>query len=523
MVNTKKAKVCILAAGTGSRSKIIDGLHKALLPVGNQSILSHLIGLFPPDTRFVVALGHKSHQIKSYLDSVYSDLDIEYVQIDNYQGKGSGPGHSLMCCEEKLQQPFIFMPVDNYLVEPVPLDFDTNWIGVSEINPKESKMYCLVSGEEELESFHYGTGTKIFNGISGICDYNQFWKSLSRDVLLNGEHQVINGFSDLDCVKILRYKNFFDVGNLKSYRGTLAKFPNDLVLEKTEECLFIDNGKVVKYFSDSAKCKNRILRIQHLDDTIPSITEINENMYCYDYAEGEVLSMINSITDLRAFLDFYKIHFMGPRNNKTELFLRDCKKMYMNKSYQRASFYEDTKIDKIEYINGIRVKPIKEILDQIKWDEIFEKAIPSRFHGDFQPENIIRNEDFILIDWRESFGDSITTGDIYYDLGKLYHGLVINGKLMLDSHYKMRYINKEAELSFLLKSNLVNLLFELKRFCCENNLCWKNVLLVGVLNYINIAPFYANDKNKNYSEFIFLLGKLLLSKHLFYGEDEILI
>tara|TARA_R110002124_G_scaffold42874_1_gene131844 strand:- start:128 stop:715 length:588 start_codon:yes stop_codon:yes gene_type:complete len=195
----------------------------------------------------------------------------------------------------------------------------------------------------------------------------------------------------------------------------------------------------------------------------------------------------------------------------------------MNKSYQRASFYEDTKIDKIEYINGIRVKPIKEILDQIKWDEIFEKAIPSRFHGDFQPENIIRNEDFILIDWRESFGDSITTGDIYYDLGKLYHGLVINGKLMLDSHYKMRYINKEAELSFLLKSNLVNLLFELKRFCCENNLCWKNVLLVGVLNYINIAPFYANDKNKNYSEFIFLLGKLLLSKHLFYGEDEILI
>ena len=246
-------------------------------------------------------------------------------------------------------------------------------------------------------------------------------------------------------------------------------------------------------------------------------------MYCYDYANGDTLSMVNSITDLRRFLEFYKSNFMIEVEKKTKLFLRDCKKMYMDKSYQRASFYDGTEIDKIERINGIQVKPIKEILDHISWDGIFDKAIPSLFHGDFQPENIIRNEDFLLIDWRESFGDSVSLGDIYYDLGKLYHGLIINGKLMLDNHYKVRYNNKEAELSFLLKNNLVNLLFELKRFCFENSLCWKNVLLIGVLNYINIAPFYANDKNENYSEFIFLLGKLLLSKHLFYGEEEILV
>ena len=522
-MSTEKTKVCILAAGTGTRSKMIDGLHKALLPVGNQSMLSHLIELFPSDTSFVVALGYKSHQIRSYLDSVYPSIDIEYVNVDNYQGEGSGPGYSLLCCSEKLQCPFVFMPVDNYLVETVSLDFDTNWIGVSEINPKESKMYCLVDGENKLESCYYGSGSNIFNGVAGIRDYNQFWKSLSSDSLLNGEHQVINGFKDLDYVKILRYKSFFDVGNVKSYRGTLAEFPNDLVLEKTEECLFIDNGKVVKYFSDSTKCRNRILRIKHLDDTIPSITEINENMYCYDYADGDTLSMVNSITDLRRFLDFYKSHFMIEAEKKTELFLRDCKKMYMDKSYQRASFYDGTEIDKIERINGIQVKPIKEILDHISWDGIFDKAIPSLFHGDFQPENIISNEDFLLIDWRESFGDIVSLGDIYYDLGKLYHGLIINGKLMLDNHYKVRYNNKEAELSFLLKNNLVNLLFELKRFCFENSLCWKNVLLIGVLNYINIAPFYANDKNENYSEFIFLLGKLLLSKHLFYGEEEILV
>jgi hypothetical protein len=29
----------------------------------------------------------------------------------------------------------------------------------------------------------------------------------------------------------------------------------------------------------------------------------------------------------------------------------------------------------------------------------------------------------LLIDWRESFGDSLEIGDLYYDLGKLYHAL----------------------------------------------------------------------------------------------------
>ena len=53
------------------------------------------------------------------------------------------------------------------------------------------------------------------------------------------------------------------------------------------------------------------------------------------------------------------------------------------------------------------------------------------FHGDLQFDNIILSENsFYFIDWRDSFGSSITYGDIYYDLAKLYGGMMVPYNLM---------------------------------------------------------------------------------------------
>ena len=97
-------------------------------------------------------------------------------------------------------------------------------------------------------------------------------------------------------------------------------------------------------------------------------------------------------------------------------------------------------IDNIKNINGIQVDVISKIIDNIDWEHIMKTALPSYFHGDLQPENIIigRDNQITLIDWRESFGDDIDIGDFYYDLGKLYHGLLINGKM---SHGYSEIIN----------------------------------------------------------------------------------
>ena len=43
----EKYKLCILAAGKGTRNTSIDSLHKALLPLENKAVISHIINSVP--------------------------------------------------------------------------------------------------------------------------------------------------------------------------------------------------------------------------------------------------------------------------------------------------------------------------------------------------------------------------------------------------------------------------------------------------------------------------------------------
>ena len=101
-------KLCLLAAGRGTRNRNINGLHKALLPLENKPVISHIIENFHKDIEIVIGVGYKSEQIKSYLNEVHSDRKITYIDIDNYDGVGSGPGYTLSSCKDELQSPFIF-------------------------------------------------------------------------------------------------------------------------------------------------------------------------------------------------------------------------------------------------------------------------------------------------------------------------------------------------------------------------------------------------------------------------------
>ena len=70
-----------------------------------------------------------------------------------------------------------------------------------------------------------------------------------------------------------------------------------------------------------------------------------------------------------------------------------------------------------EYIDSI-------VLDRFKFSKNYDL-----FHGDLQFDNILYdqiNKKFFYIDWRDSFADNTNGGDIYYDLAKLYGGLIFN-------------------------------------------------------------------------------------------------
>ena len=58
-------KLCILAAGIGSRNDNISGLHKALLPLENKAVISHIIKSVPESVEVVIAVGYQADQVSS--------------------------------------------------------------------------------------------------------------------------------------------------------------------------------------------------------------------------------------------------------------------------------------------------------------------------------------------------------------------------------------------------------------------------------------------------------------------------
>ena len=123
------------------------------------------------------------------------------------------------------------------------------------------------------------------------------------------------------------------------------------------------------------------------------------------------------------------------------------------------------------------------MLSDVDWRKLYEKSIPTAFHGDLQPENILYNSNddkFTLIDWREGFGNSKEVGDIYYDLSKLYHALLINGNSILKSMYDYRVSGNSAEVHFYAKSNLIYfksiiLLYVLTQVCYHKKSTYTNI------------------------------------------------
>ena len=513
-------KFCILAAGKGTRSNDVDGLHKALLPLENKPVISHIIDKLDSRVEVVIAVGHKSNQIKTYLDTVYNDRKITYVDVDNYDGEGSGPGYSLLCCKEELQSPFIFTSVDTLVKEDAVFSFvGDNWLGVSEVPVENSMDYCLVRGSKYLDGLYYGTGNRAYVGMAGINDFADFWKSLEDRKIFKDEYQVIHGFDGLENIKLIDF-TWYDTGNNKSYHETKKVFSNDVVANKSDEAIFIDKEKVIKYFDSSQKMKLRVERTKYLNEKCPDIEVINDNMYAYDYINGELLSNISDESLMRKFLDECQSSLWNQislNTTRTSIFLDDCKEMYETKTKERVKVLFRNKLDNISVINGIKVEPVEDMLNKVNWKNFYDKATPTRFHGDFQPENILYDDikdKFVLIDWRQSFGKSIEFGDVYYDLGKLYHAIMINGQSILKDMFSYRNNSDEAVVEFYAKSNLVYFMDIFKQFCKDNDYDWNHVELLGILQYFSICTLYDNFKDGKYGNFLFLYGKYLLAKFL---------
>lgn len=504
-----------MAAGCGARNNRFLNLHKALLPLANRPIISHILDCIDPSVEVVIALGYLQAQLRSYLEYVYPSHNFIFVMVDNYDGPGSGPGYSLLQCQKHLRCPFIFTSIDTVFNAKLEQPID-NWVGVATLTSGKLASYCFVDIAHNgyVRKFYYNSdeclGNDVFIGIAGIYEYDNFWHGLANRSRINNEHQVINGFAGLAMVTTKKFE-WYDTGTDDCYEATTKHFPQPITVPKKDEILYIDCGKVVKFFSDSQKIENRCLRATALNKMVPSISRLSKHIYGYEYVTGTLLSHVYDETVLDRFIDFCRRFFVR-HTSQIDGFMVSCDRMYRIKTHERTKSLEDTEIDLIEKVNGIPVPSIRTLLKQVDWDRINNKAIPFSFHGDFQPENIIINWDkIILLDWRDSFGGNMMVGDLYYDLAKLYHALVVSGTNIVDGKFTLEIHGSNAFINIDSRHNLLLLLEKLRVFCLSEGYDWEHVKLLATLQYISIASLYEDIK---YKTFLFLFGKLQLTKHL---------
>jgi dTDP-glucose pyrophosphorylase len=517
-------RVVIPTAGTGSRLKgLTKYINKSLVGIANRPTIAHLIEQFPQDCEFVIALGHKGELVRDFLELAYPDRTFFFANVDPYKGRGSGLGFSLLACEQYLQQPFVFLSCDTLVKESIP-EPDCDWMGFSQRdNLSQYRTLNVVSGNvsEICEKGVVRENLKAYIGLAGVYSYHNFWQAMHSGLALaidQGESYGMRFVLEGNNISAHEF-TWFDTGNLESIKiarevYTESNEPN--ILEKENEAIWFVEGNVIKYSDDVDFIANRIKRVKELQGFVPDIYTYRANMYCYKKIKGEVLSDVVNLAIFENFLTKCKGFWLKKDLNLEEKqqFEKSCLSFYKNKTFERVElFYKNfNQKDNAEVINGELMPPLQGLLNQIDWSWM-SKGLSGRFHGDFHFENILYSKSdkkFTFLDWRQDFAGDLSVGDIYYDLAKLMHGLIVNHGIIANDQYNASWQDDEIQFNLHRKQSLVECEQRLCRWIQENNYDLKKVKVLTALIYLNIAALH----HYPYSLLLYGLGKKMLKQEL---------
>ncbi len=371
-------KVVIPTAGTGSRLyPLTKYLNKCLLSVNNKPVIYHIIEKYPEDTKFVIALGYKGNLVRDFLEIAYPEKEFIFVNIDKFEGEGSGLGYTLLKCKEHLQEPFIFNSCDTIVIENIS-DPDNNWMGYSQFKDLNYYRTLRICGEKVTDIREkqqvYLDDYKPYIGLAGIHDYKEFWEAMeysNDEIISKGE---VFGLNILLLKGIRKYEfEWCDTGNPKSLDFTRKVFhdPNSPnILEKPDEAIWFVNDKVIKFSNDELFIKSRVKRAEILKDYVPKIIDSRSNMYSYKKVEGKILSEIITIPLFNNLLIYSNMFWKLSCLPEYYEFKKRCLKFYKEKTYNRVElFYKTFGIeDKEEYINNIYTPTLKRLLSKLDWE-----------------------------------------------------------------------------------------------------------------------------------------------------------
>lgn len=518
--------VFVPAAGMGSRlGGLTKYISKALVSIENKPALSRIMDMFPKDTEFVIAVGYKGDIVKEFLQLAYKDRKIKVVDVFPYEGEGAGLGYTIECCREHLQKPFVFCSCDTLVVEKIP-NLTHNWMGYDDRDDKSQYRTISLNSTGNVEKINekgqdISEESKPYIGLCGVYDYQLFWNAMDSIVgneILQGE--VIGLRKILEKKDVQAHKfTWFDTGVKVELATTRQRFhvedsPN--ILEKQNEAIWFLEDIVIKFCDDKKFIQDRVERAKYLAGFVPSIMGYTEHMYSYKYVPGNVMSKCVSLPLFRQLLNSAKIFWKTTKlESKDQIDFYDaCMRFYKEKTYERVKrFYTSfDKKDEPTVINHVWYSSTMDLLRQVDWDYM-ANGIPGQFHGDFHFENILynnENDKFEFLDWRQNFGDSKTTGDVYYDLAKLLHGLIVSHELVAKEEYSIIWESNEIIYDFNRKQMLVKCEEYYYQWLEANGYDVNKVKTLTALIFLNIAALH----HYPYALILIALGKEMLGNAL---------
>jgi dTDP-glucose pyrophosphorylase len=507
--------VCLLAAGRGTRMGFADGaLHKALVPLGNRAVLTHVIEAFPADARFVVAVGHRAEQVRAYLALAHPDRDVRTVEVENFDGPGSGPGCSLLACAEHLTEPFALTAADA-IVTGVPALAGPSWMGVAPVADPTAYLTLEADEDGHVTGFQERTGPSAlaFVGVAWIAEPAVF-VAAARAAGDDGELQVTPGFAGLLAAGVpVRTVpcDWLDAGTTETYEQARRRFaeapsggraPSDVT--------YLLPDRVVKWFRDPAGAERRVARARDLGAAVPVTIPAPAGWLAYERVAGETLRDRLDAAELTSFLDWASAGLWSPRRGGAA-FAGAVEAFYRDKTLARlAEFLAAREVDEPPrglIINGVATATVAEALER-ELPGLVAAARPTGFHGDLHEGNIIMSPDgYRLIDWRDAFGDLADRGDQLYDLAKLLHTLELPESVMsartfslttgADGGWTLEHPDTDARRAARAA---------LWRWCSAAAVDARAVGVIDALVFVNMAPLY----DRAMGDYLYGLGRWLL-------------
>lgn len=493
--------VLILAAGLGSRLKHHTvSKNKALLPIADKAVISHIVEKFSPEYEIVVAVGYQKNSLIDYCQLAHPERTFIFVEVDRWDDPKTDPGHSALACAHHLQRPFYLTAVDSLVDKEMP-HIDGNWIGVYPTDyPEKYATVEVVNGAVTAVVNKSATGfDNAFMGLAAIRDYAVFWRELQA-----ADGELVGAWRNPSAYPTLKAKTlpWFDAGNLDDLMAARAHFgETPLASPKTiDEVTYRVGPRMLKLHTGKSVTTNRIIRADALRDLVPANVTRCGSLMAYDWCPGENLYRHGIAVHVRFLAHLKRVIADSKRGTDPELLAS----FYRGKTTERLALFSErygsSYLNEARTINGIPYEPLQQLIDHTEVGIPAVGRLYSRFHGDLHFDNIIydeRRDHFVYVDWRESFGGNTEMGDLYYDLGKLYAGYLVPFEL-LKADTNVELVEGSSVVTY--RYDVPCQLTESRRFY-EDWLaanCYDLTLVkrVAGLALINIAPLHTDMWNK---------------------------